>query len=690
LLQWQENSIQRAAMDILLLQLFWWSFALIGAAVLIGGAQKRIRQLLALAHLAKLSVFSALFICLSIGIIVFSPLIITAYIFEFSVGLVLLVYLVVLAASLLFLIKYSVWIANALRKSFFTDRNNKLIVVIILLSLLFDYILALHFHGTVGQSDAAVHIARINFIANGHFGLGDPYIANHGIVDPRYSANLMLGLQAVAAKLLQLPAVAVWHYSYAFYRAYMWLALFFMTFTLVGKDQRRRWSYALLAVMPMLIGGYFILVEFPDRIVLAGVALLLAGTKLWLEGETWLPMVAGAIFIGAAHAINAAMALSFLLITAVALLSFKKLPFRRLMPLLVSLCTLALPVILNMYYPNHIPDSKLAFEASSIAGTPFIIHKYGWLHLGPLPKLDMLTTVAYGIVSALLLAATKLHDTPRLKKLAYVFAAIIALLAYKPLLISLFGYYFIVRSNKRTETKVMLYVLVSFYAMFAYNPIFLAAFGSTIPPWLIARFQEFNLLGRVAPFIAFIALAELAMKASWVQKKRFLPYACAILLFFILAPVFQFELPYAGIVSAERMGHNLREPQLGQLTVFHKELEGQIVYSNNLEADWLIPALITNSHVIYTHITNYAPMSDGVRRNRCAESLHTRLSQQDLASAGITKVLAYKIDDDRFVQLADSKPYLIPVNDKGPYRLYEVRRLKSAQPTGICALPQGE
>jgi hypothetical protein len=233
-------------LQVILLQLYWLSFLLIGLAGLLAFIKLYPKQSQALTAICKASPVATVALTAVVGIASFVPLIAIAYVFEISVKLVEVCYLVILVTSAVYLCRFGPLFKRMLKGWRPRTVTGWCVLLFVIGSLLLDYILCLRATAPL-SADAPVHIARINLIANGSYAFADPYFGNHGVVDPRYSANLMLGLQALGAKLIHMTALQVWLYSLGFFRLLIWLALYFLSFNLLPRDKRQEYSYALLS-----------------------------------------------------------------------------------------------------------------------------------------------------------------------------------------------------------------------------------------------------------------------------------------------------------------------------------------------------------------------------------------------------------------------------------------------------------
>jgi hypothetical protein len=677
--------------QIIVLQLFWMSFALIGTTVLFWCAQRvrTVKHSQFIQFLQQTHPLSALVVAFAVGVSMFVPFIVPAYICELSIWVVEVPYLiaVVSAVGIAFQAR-RIWLAWLSKKLRF-DRNTMLIASVLSIILAVDYVICLHVQGLLTW-DAPVHVARINYIL-GHqrFALADPYLGNHGVVDPRYTTNLLLGLQSIAANLLHLSATKVWYYSYAFFRLVVWLSLFTLAWNFIDKKNRNKWSYIILGVSPFVYNLYFRFAEVPDRIVLVWVILFIIGLKLWLQKGSWVLLMLASLLIATTHTINSLMGIGFLGLLGLMLLVTKSLTKAQAVVLVASGLVLALPLSFNLYYPNRTAESERAFTANAISGSnPEIVH-YGPFLLSRLPFVSLMVLGVFAILAGCIYLVDKTKSAPKRVSI-YLLALCTGLLLYDPRYISLLGYVYLYKKTTNSKVRLLLVLLIVYYGLLVYNPLFLHFAQHRIPPWVISRFQEFNVLMLIAAVLGWLLVIE-APTFMWGYKRltAFLYMAAPLVYLFVLPHVYIAPAPTTALAfqdSDNRLRHHIYDSLEG----LQPYLKGQVIYTDDLNYTFLIPSIVRRGNTINNLDTNYSPMASIVLRKKCYESLLKNLDPADLQAAGVTRVLIDTTTSKSFDNKASRLPYLDLLTEHNGIKVYRVDQSNvaaSRTATSVCAIP---
>jgi hypothetical protein len=216
-------------LDILLIQLFWFSFCVIGfmEVKLCIAVCSRVRNSPFVSFLRSTHKLSAAFILWSIGAGTLLLYIIPAYIFEWPMSILGLFYFLLVIMTVIFFIRRRTTFIKIFKQQLFMRRSNVHIVFIVAAALIFNYSISLKSGGPL-SGDAQVFIGKIYQLANsGHFTLADASFGKNGVVQPGYSTNFLFGLQALLSHILHITAYRVWLYSNAFQLLLIWLSFFF-------------------------------------------------------------------------------------------------------------------------------------------------------------------------------------------------------------------------------------------------------------------------------------------------------------------------------------------------------------------------------------------------------------------------------------------------------------------------------
>jgi hypothetical protein len=675
-------------MLVLLIQLFWLSFVLIGLAVVL------LRRHLAVVHQSKIYKYLRtthpviqLVLLFVLGLLPFVPVTVLSYIFEWPILALELVYLVILALSVgVLVVQRKVLIARMHRPHI--PRTTFILAAVAGGSLLFDYIVALKV-GAPLYGDAPVQLAKITFFQHVHFALTDPYYSGHGVVDPRYSTNLLDAYQALAASLLRTTAIKVWMYSYGVYRLLVWLSLFGLLWMYLGKKYRY-FAYIVIALMPFLWGGYLIFADLPDRIVLAWVMLLLIGLKLWLEEGSWPLLVVASVLIASTHALLSLVMLGYLLLVMAVLWVSRTMPLKCMLAPAVCVLLLALPVALNLYYPNHTNQDAQAFLSGAISGTPPHPIHYGPFVVSQLPYVPVVALLFYALFAFYMWFMYK-TERPKLL-LATYFALFLGLvMSFNVGILSLVGYGLIVYQVKQRAQRIAVAALVCYYGLIAYNPVFWHFESGKIPPWIVARFQELNVFGMVAATVGLLFIAVYPLMRMKHQK---LAYGmCAVVaclsLWYFAHPVTNDYSIASMWDSRNILLQNGREQSLSAISALAPDLQGHLVYSNDPDVAIRVPGIVP-VNVYSFNPENESPMTNIALRQSCSLHIAQTMQLSDLQAADITRIITDPPYSLKLAALAKTRPYLSLIAQAQGYQVYAVQPGVASLLGNSCAVPFGQ
>ena len=521
-------------MKLLLIQLFWFSFALIGYALthVICRLFPSSRYAAITKGINQLHVLTGFLHAFVIGFLAYAIFTTPAYIIGTPIPILCFIYV----ACLLFMIAGIIYGRARLKLRLGGTLPWWLIIVTFI--LIFDYVYALHTAPNLLTGDAWVHIAKVSQMSRGSITLSDPFFGYNGVVELRYSANLMHALMAVGARLLGVSAVTMWTASMGFFRLVMWLSLFTMTFSSLPMKIRRIWSYGVLCILPFLSPVFFSTALYPDRIALAWSAIALTGLLMLDTMKGKYLFIVGCTLVALTHTLNALMLASFVAFFTAVLCITRRPSRQELMTLLVGCFICLIPVAALAYYPNLSAHSETAVNAAQISGSKLeILH---WKSL-------RVVTVHFGEVinAAIVLSAGALYWVIRKTKQRYAvhrivilsgfLLAISLLLGYSPAVFGFIGLLWLIAVQKDLYKRLLLSCLTVFYAFIIYNPLILTPLMGRLPPWGIARFRELNVLALGAPLIAMFAMSDHLLQSVKV-KNQVMPVVLAVGMMFVFVP----------------------------------------------------------------------------------------------------------------------------------------------------------
>lgn len=692
-------------MSTLLVQLYWFSFVVIGLAVLIVVTSTVNNHVYRLNHwLSRLMDIHPIMSLLGtwcVGILVFAPLSVLGYVFELPLWPYVGLFVAVFALSVIIVTRNrktaKKWLWRGLPKS----NTVRLLVVMAVTVLGADYISSLIIQGSL-TGDAPVHVSRINSMIGGNLSLGDPYLSYNGVVDPRYSTNLLAVIHAIGATILHITAVDMWVISGAFYRLIIWLSLFVFVWMLFPKRNRDQIAISLLIIFPLLYDVMFRNALFPDRIVYAFTALFLSGLVLWTRNKNPALLLIGACLIAVTHPINALVASGFLGLFAAVLFIFKRVTLKQLFPVIVAVMLLLIPVVINLMYPNRTALSDSAFNAGVISGNPVTYAHYGPLFIHTIKTPVNLISLLVIIVLALYAySITKVRHL-WLRRVTILLWIVATCLMYSPLLLSIVGFVYLLKINKDTPVRILIVLLMIFYGLIIYNPILIPIVHDKIPPWVIGRFQEFNLLSLILPCIGVYAWLIFSIKHMNISKKgrdagALLYPIMAVLLIgmwpFMLWSTSQYsKFLHPRATDAFLIEQYRRASYSSRLKPLARYIDNNLVLTSSKETQFDVP-MTTRAHVISLLDTNYSPMANIPLRAKCQNELVAKLAYVDLLASTANFVIVDLQDpnDKVFGQKVAKQKYLKFITEKSGLRLYKFNQKGgSTDPSSTCNIPSGQ
>lgn len=675
---------------IILLQLFWVSFVSIGLAEIlllrrwVRPGRNVFVQFVYGAH----PVLQAVMLFM-LGLMPLVPIIVTGCILQWPLTVLTVVYLSVFAGAFVVIISNLKMIVRYMRRGLRVSRTTLLLSCVAGASLLFDFIVSLRVGAPI-YGDAPVQLAKITFFKDVHLSLADPYYSNHGVVDPRYSTNVLDACQALAARLLHTTAINVWKNSYGVYRLIVWLSLFGVLWTYLGKKYRYL-AYVVLATMPFVWGGYLIFANLPDRIVLAWAMLFLIGLKLWLETESWPLMVIASLLTATTHALFSLILLGYVMLVSICLWVSRTIPLRRMVVPLVCIGLLAFPIVLNLHYPNHTNQDAKAFISGTIAGTPPQPRNYGPLVLSSLPPVPVFTLTVYALF-VIYIWLMKKTGHRKLTLFAYITGCLAVIITFSANIFALVGYGAIVYLVKQRSVRVAVVALIVYYGLIAYNPIFWHVELHKIPLWFVGRFQELNVFGVVATTLGLIFAASYPLERWGYRRSSYVMIAvvtCLSIVYFRQPTTNDYNI-HAMWDTKNIVFQAQRDQSSAAIAALSPELRGQLVYSNDPNVAIRVPGIVV-ANVYSFNPENESPMTNIARRERCSARLAATMNIDDLRASGITRIITDPPYSLKMARMAKSRPYLLRIAEADDYQVYAVNvgKVNSAS-TSNCAVPFGQ
>lgn len=670
-------------MKIILLQLFWLSFSVIGfAELLIYKKFHKPKQNPLIKFLSNTHPLMAALILWAMGATTFAVIIVPGCFIHWPISVLQTTYCAALLFSIITLVKTrSCWVV-LLKNRLVFNRQTTLPLIVIGVILAVDFWTALNIGGRL-DGDAQFELAQINLFAQQHLTLANPIHGDSGVPMTVYSTNLQHALQALVSKLLDTSAAWVWFYSHAFFRLLMWLGLFGLSWELIDKKVQRNWSYVVLGLLPFLSGALLMDIELHHKVVLIWITIFLLGLKLWLEKGNAFILIVGAVLISTSHPLNSLMAASFMGLVALALLATRSLTSNRLVHLIGIIVLLLLAQVPYFYYPHEISPS--GFIDSPSSGPTINLKSFGplffnWVRL----PFNWLAFIVYGVAAGCLFLVWRLKNT-KLQLPIFLLAVISTLLVYSPHLLSLIGYGYLIIKIKNNLVRASLTLLVLFAALIIYNPVIVTLAHNQVPLWVLSRFHDFNVLAYVAPTIGLLCVMTLPLSGRKYKDRQPLLIVSTFLISIIVVPVL-YPIDITTAFSSDHyQSRKQRLDELETIKTFNYHLEGQVVFSDDPELALMIPTVIVANLFMVDNEANAHPAIHINERKQCAAKLRQNLKITDIQAASITRVITGPRSDKSFIELANaSLPLLIA---RGDYRVYTVIKPTHPINTGICVIP---
>ncbi len=713
-------------LNIILIQTFWFSFFLVGLAGLLLWR----RLFSAKANKSAICKFLnethfgiSAFVIYATGLAALIPFVVAGYVFEWPLAALATIYLVVLALSVFIIVLDHSLIWQFLRKRIkWRDSNWLINGALVFAFLAFDFVTSLH-SGTPLDGDSPDHIAFIQSMLNTHMNLADPFFGYNGVLDLKYSTNLLNAYQAIIAHILNLQAYAIWIYSYAFYKLILWASFFAIAKVFLPKKAPNTWAYIILIVTILANRNILtIYAELPHCIVFAWFSLFLIGLKQLIEKKSAYILVLASLLIAVTHSVAALTAATFLVIMIILFLLFRKNLKLRLSTATVALIILLVPVVANKLIPTRYTggfDTNYV-GADGIHNSALYTYRVGSIIL-PHLKAGLYTQYASPFVDIHLFLMTlllipyviflkKLKKSP-IKLLALIIIALAALAVFNIEYVSIIGYIYLIYVARSKLLKFTLFCLFIFYVVIAYNPIVLTATFNSLPLWVLTRFQDFNTIAVIAPIIGTLVLFKL-LTEYWDYPELYKNYTILIIIgIAVFLPLHKFPINIQSIFTQNSTQHQESTADaiaVKQLNSFSKYINNKVIFTDDIGVTSYINFVDTDGYTgqIYNKLSSQS--ANIVIRQKCQIALTNNLSINDLKAAnvsyivlapGLNKTLQYT--DYSYHQLrlqkidyikAKNLSYLKLVDSSGSYDLYKVN-FSYAQPSNsnsVCYLPYGQ
>lgn len=671
-------------LSILMVQMFWFSFAIIGYAIVKATLRlfpssgyativNNINKMHALVGLLHYFVVGFL-----AGAIITTP----SYIIGLPIIAVSTVYVLLLVVSTIVLVRE--W--RHIKVHWHAKLHLDWLLIVVGCVLLFDYVYALHMAPHLLASDTWVHIAKVNQMSTGFVTLADPFFGYNGVVDVRYSANLIHALMAVGAHTLHISATNMWLYSVGFFRLLMWLSISSLVWVTLPEKVRRSWVYGLLCVLPFISPVFFVISIYPDRVALVWTAIALIGLLLLESIQGRYLFIVGCVLVALTHALNALMFGMFIVFLFGVWLITRQLNKGAYLTLLTGTLICLAPVAVLVHYPNLTVLSEKAVNAAPLSGAKLEFVHIKSMKIAVLPFRELFNTIIILGTCFLYWLLRKADKRSRLNSPLFFggFLLLTAiLLGYSSAAIGFMGLMYLAIVQRDLRRRLVVGCLTVFYALIIYNPLVLPLLLDKLPPWGIARFRELNVFAVFAPVVTVFAAVDYLL-TQWKRVSQKMVVAIGVCMLLFVVP-FPYRPSFVGAIYKGQ--ENSREILQQQAELEHAagSIRGTVYTGTNHQLPFLIASV---THVSLVNLNVYAapPMVNGVLRQQCSDKLANSLEQKDLQAASVETVVLDSTTDNKLVALADDRSYLQPLSKGRYYRIYAVSK-QIAAGASTCKIP---
>lgn len=644
---------------MLLVDAFWFSFILIGYALLtvartrlaVEGPVQRLAVFCLRQQLILRSIFA-----LGASFVVFGLATVICYVFELPVAVLSIAYGLVLAVSVIWLLLLgyrSLKRRESLTLKVTLPLHRQASFYLMLVTVIAaGLVLVADFAGSsyIGSeamdgSDAYVHLSKITAIVNQGFSLQDGYFSH--IVESRYHVNIVHAMYALGAWTLHMQPSEVWQHSLAFFRLLVWSSFFSFAYYAARNwlKQDRNWSLLLasLAVIAALskFTGWFFVANYPNQIVTAWMVLfVILLSQYVMRNVGALGLLLTAFLITLTHpTYSLATALFVLLFIALRLL-FQRRKFLKsrkdLLVYLASVGILMLSPVVTLLFPDRMTDESFSFgdfATSTIAGLK--IFKPG------VPQ--DLTGMAILIVCTLGLAA----------------------LVYN--------------ARKNKDQLLLVLALVLFFPLIAYNPLTFGLISEHLPLWLIDRFRAMNIFMFISfPFGAYavVKIGARIFKGVKISTATRNALQCIVIILLVLAFSAKFiKTTYRSFMFQ----HNASAGFYGFMDRTHNDFGG--ILNNNkvvvasIGDSYFLPA-VASIDVVAIYDAHATPVADSQSRLKCQEKLIKSFSYSDLRAVNADYVVLAKYAAEYNADRAklNKLPYLSKTAENSELAVFAVNK----------------
>lgn len=658
--------------QFILTNAYWFSLPLIGYAILLFFSRLQ-RLPLPARRLLKLLINQHIFIVFFLSFVAFcviaAPIILLFYVIAAPIKLVVIGYVVVLCASLLYLsffVGKSLFSVTAWNPFLLRGQWNivKYTLVILLIMLAGDFIIATYLRAyALFDVDTHYHMTRIMAaLAEGRFSIASGYFS--GVSDSSYHANFIYSLYIIPSRIFDFEPLTVWSHSFGFFRLIQWMAIFTLGYTLihrwVARDRTVFWA-SLVTILAIPVYSYFYFIAtYPNQVVIAWIIAFIIALITYARKPNTYGLVA--------------LLLISLLITTT----------HPTYSLMVAVFTVFWYIVHLFLYQRHAVKEFVKSTWKFVAVTAVLM-------VGPIITRLMPSHMTEGQNN---LGSPQTIDFlfmsmqyPQRILPQYPYQWVI-------LLLSVVGFLYLLRRwgwRNKPEASIFIALASFVFVIFFIPPVF-TLFRAILPIWVIERFTAMNVLQFILPFIGILVLA---LGIGWVAARRFklsfekrdrivctLSLSLALLLGGLIAPY-----TYGQLIFTKNWNHYayeyLESTRDGLKEVIPKD--ARILADNRISYD--LPAILP-VNVIAVSMGHSTMAADTKNRLACQAEMYKTFEYQDLLYTGVDYIIISQFDSnikeiEKGIADRGYMAHIATVNDLKVYKFEKDRHKDNVTVTGV-------
>lgn len=636
--------MQETIKEILLINIYWLSLPFIGFAViyLLSSQSKEFFGLRKISsHILKQHFFIIFLYSFTTIFFIITVASIVLYILHAPAKLFTLLYIVsvlIAVAYLFFQFSRKLFSTTAidLLKLNKVDLFTKIVLLLMMSIVLGDYFLSLYIKSFFA-GDAVFHLSRVVDILASGFNINSPHHSN--LPEAAYHYNSVYSLYIPPAQIFDIPPYKVWEYSLSFFRLLQWTAIYALAAHVVKHFLGVKKHITLLASALTIMGisisvGYLFIANYPSRLVDVWVMLLLTAISIY-ESKVIIYkfiILMLAIIIACTHPTYSLMIfLFFILFIIIKTVLYRKLLIKENVIYILSLLILAITPTISFLTPGKLSDAQQSiFNPNTLAIVNQVIRK------------PFVHESGISIIIVILLG------------------------------LSFIGYLYLLMKMHRQKSQLALIAsLMLFFPLIAYVPFVYGVISKILPPWMIERFSQMNVLMPIVAGIGVYAVTKLLIRLiNNNELNKYLYVFSCILIIVLSAFIARSSYLYLLVRGGwNQTGYEITDINYEQIKNVYKN--GDTILSNP-ERSFTIPELLAVD-VVAVEIGHSTKSADTENRLLCQQNVLKSLKYQDLVFLGVDYVELPINTDTKVLAETDYLKKIGVVQDHSIYKFTKER-----------------